>query len=445
MSDLLALCEEAVLLAQRRGAEEAEAYGVDGRQTEVFLERNDVKLGKAQVRSGIGLRVIRSKGLGFASVNSLDKGRLKDMADRAIALASKAPPDPNNQLPDPGPVRRVEGIYDKESESLTPEDVLEYATGMLRAAKEYDPRVTVDSGTFDASVGERAIFTSRGTEGSERSSTFTYYMLAFARDGQDVGSFDYLFEGTHRVREIAAEEMGLRLGERVVASLGARRSKTFKGTVVMNPYTVQPLVADLLASALDANNVQKGMSRLAGKLEAEIATPLLTIRDDGLLPGGLGSGAFDREGVPHKPLMLVERGRLLGYLYNAYTAAREGRRTTGHASGDQRNVPTIGPTNFILEPGHTSKEDLIGEVDSGILITRFSGWPQAVSGDFSGAVKGGFLIERGEIVHPVKETLIAGNIFELLKSLSGVSRELENVFNYRLPYLRFDGVSITSG
>ncbi len=77
-------------------------------------------------------------------------------------------------------------------------------------------------------------------------------------------------------------------------------------------------------------------------------------------------------------------------------------------------------------------------------MTRFSGWPQAVSGDFSGAVKGGFLIENGEVVRPVKETLIAGNIIELLEKISGASREVEEVFNYKLPYLRFEEVSITS-
>ncbi|MFQ5837736.1 MAG: TldD/PmbA family protein [Thermoplasmata archaeon] len=445
MSQLLHLCEKAVLLAQEKGADEAEAYGIDGKQTQVFLERNDVKLGKAQIRSGIGLRVFKSKGLGFASVNSLEPTKVKEMAERAVSLASRAPEDPHNRLPEPQPLRPVKGLYDEESEALTAEDILEYATGMLRAAKEYDPRVTVDSGTFDAAVGEKAIFSSRGVQASERNSTFTYFMMAFARDGQEVGSFDYLFEGTHKVADIGSEQMGRHLGERVVDALGARKAKTFKGTVLMNPYTVQPLVADLLASALNANNVQKGMSRLAGKVGQEIASSLLTVKDDGVVPGGLGSSSFDREGIPHTSMVLVEKGRLEGYLHNSYTAAKEGKGTTGHASGDQRNVPAIGPTNFIVDPGERSKQELIDEIDRGILVTRFSGWPQSVSGDFSGAVKGGFLIEKGDVAYPVKETLIAGNIFELLKNLSGISREVEEVFNYTLPYLRFEDVSITSG
>ncbi len=444
MSELLGLCEKAVRLAEKKGADEAEAYGVDGKQVQVFLERNDVKMGKTQVLGGIGLRALKDKGLGFASVNVLEEGAVKKVVDRAVSLASKSPSDPHNRLPEPRPLRGVPGLYDDASEGMEAGDVLAQATRMLEAAKEVDERVVVDGGTFDASVGERALYNSRGVEGQERSSLFTYFMIAFAREGADVGSFDYLFEGTHQMEDVAAEQMGRRLGERVIKALGAKKAETFKGTVLMNPYTVEPLVAEFVNSAVDSNNVQKGMSRFAGKCGERVASELLTIRDDGTLPGGLGSSSFDREGVPHSPKPLIEAGVLVDYLYNTYTASKEERETTGHAIGDQRNVPAIGPTNFIIEPGKHPTEELIAEVDKGVLVTRFSGWPQAVSGDFSGAVKGGFLIENGEVVRPVKETLIAGNIIELLEKISGASREVEEVFNYKLPYLRFEEVSITS-
>lgn len=445
MGELRSLCEAGVQAALRRGADEAEAYGVDGRQVQVFLERNDVKLGKSQVLQGVGLRVLKDRGLGFASVNLLEEGKVGEAAEKAVALASRAPPDPHNGLPEAAPLPSVRGLYDEESASVQAEDVLDHATRMLRAAREVDPRVTVDSGAFDAYVGERALVNSRGIQASERSSDFVYYMVAFAREGQEVGSFDYLFEGTHRVREIAAEDMARRLARRVVDAFGARRAETFKGTVLLNPYTVESLVAGLLTSALNANHVQKGMSRLAGKRGETVASDLLTVHDDGTLPGGLGSSAFDREGVRHAPLVLVEDGVLREYLYNVYTASKEGRATTGHAAGEQRNVPGIGTTNLAVEPGATPRDTLVEEIERGILVTRFSGWPQGVSGDFSGAVKGGFLVENGEVVHPVKETLIAGNIFEMLQTLSGVSKEVEEVFSYRLPYLRFEDVSVTSG
>lgn len=445
MTDLLGVCERTVTAALRHGADAAEAYGVDGREVEVFLESNDVKMGKSQSHRGIGLRVLKDKGLGFASVNTLEGPRVEGALDRAVTLASRATPDPNQGLPDPRPLPRVEGLYDPEAEAFGTKEVLAQARSMLEAAREVDDRVVVDSGTFEAHVGQRALFSSRGVEAEERSSDFVYFMVAFAREGDQVGSFDYLFEGTHRVADVQAEAMAGRLAERVVGALGARPTETFRGTVLLNPYTVETLVAGPLTAAVNANNVQKGMSRLAGRLGKAVATDLLTVRDDGTVPGGLGSSSFDREGVPHAPLTLLAEGRLESYLYNDYTARKEGRETTGHATGDQRNVPSIGPTNFLMEPGTQSREELIGEIERGLLVTRFSGWPQSVSGDFSGAVKGGFLIEKGEVVRPVKETLIAGNVFELLENLSGASREVEEVFNARLPYLRFEDVSVTSG
>lgn len=431
-------------MAERNGADEAEAFGVDGKQVQVFLERNDVKMGKSQVIGGIGLRAFKDRGLGFASVNVLEERAVKGMVDSAVSLASKSPADPHNHLPEPRELREVPGLYDKESEGTETGDVLAHATRMLEAAKGVDPRVIVDGGTFDAIVEERTIYNSRGAKGVERSSGFTYFMVAFARDGDDVGSFDYLFEGTHNVREIAAEEMGRRLGERVIGALGAKRAETFRGPVLMNPYTVQSLVADFVTSALNSNNVQKGMSRMAGKRGERVASDQLTVRDDGTIPGGLGSSSFDREGMPHSPRSLIEAGVVSDYLYNTYTASKEERETTGHATGNQRSVPAIGPSNLMIEPGERSRDELVAEIGRGVLVTRFSGWPQAVSGDFSGAVKGGFLIEKGEIVRPIKETLIAGNILELLTKISGVSREVEAVFNYRLPYMRFEDVSITS-
>lgn len=445
MSDLLALCERTVQRALGRGADAVEAYGVDGREIEVFLERNDVKLGKAQGRSGIGLRVLRGQGQGFASTNSLEEEKVAAMMEQAISLATKAPKDPHVTLPDGGRVRPLEGLYDEAAESFGAEEALDRGTEMLRAARQYDPRITVDSGTFNAAVGERAIFNSQGVEAQERTSLFTYFLLAFSRENNEVGSFDFLVEGTHQVADVQTEALGRRLAERIIRAIGPQRTESFRGAIVLNPYTVDTLLAGLLAAAVNANNVQKGMSRLAGRVGEPVATALLQVHDDGSLPGGLGSSAFDREGVPHRPLALVEEGRLQAFLHNAYTAAKAESETTGHAAGDQRTVPAIGPTNLSLAPGDRPRDGLIEEIDHGLLVNRFSGWPQAVSGDFSGVVKGGYRIEKGEVVHPVKETLIAGNIFELLHNLSGVSREVEEVFSHRLPYVRFDDVSITGG
>lgn len=142
---------------------------------------------------------------------------------------------------------------------------------------------------------------------------------------------------------------------------------------------------------------------------------------------------------------IIDDGILRTYLYNSYTARKEGRSSTGHASGGARTVPGIGPTNLLVKPGQRSKEELISDVKRGILVTRFSGFPEPVSGELSGVVKGGFLIEDGKLTRPLIETMISGNLFELLAKISGLSRETERISTLVAPHIRIEDVSITGG
>jgi PmbA protein len=445
LSDLLSLCERAVAQALRNGADEAEAFGIDQKEYDVLIERNDVKICKSQLRTGIGLRIFKSKRLGFASVNSLEPLKTDKLVEKSIALAAKAPKDQFNELPKPRPIRKVSGIYDRNCEGLDSSVIFGKAAAMLNAARTFDKRVIVDGGSFNTTVGEKAIFNSSGIEASEMESSFQYSLMAFARDGQEIGSFDGCYEGTHKLKEVEVEKAAIQLAKRVVKSLHAKKSQSFNGPILLSPMSNLMLLTDALDSSVNANNVQKGMSKLAGKIGENIASPLLTVRDDGRMPGGFGSSSFDREGIPHTPIKIVDKGKLCAYLYNSYTAKKDGCDTTGHALGGPRGVPMIGVTNFIMEPGAKNKNSLISEMKRGILVTRFSGIPDPSSGDFSGVVKGGFYIEDGEIAHPLKETLIAGNIFEAMNKISGISKETENIINYRLPFVRFEDVSITCG
>ncbi len=132
-------------------------------------------------------------------------------------------------------------------------------------------------------------------------------------------------------------------------------------------------------------------------------------------------------------------------MYNTYTANKAGRLSTGHASGGARTAPGIGPTNFIIKSGNINYKDMISNIDRGIIVTRFSGNTNPVSGDFSGVVKGGYLIKNGKIIKPLIETLIAGNIFEALNKITAISKETKWVNSSILPYLVIEDVNITSG
>jgi len=442
---ILDLGELAVKKALQFGADEAEAFLIQGKEINVRAENNEVKIATSQIKDGIGIRVFSNQGLGFASVNLLDEEKIEAAAQDAVRLSKAAPRDKYNLLPEPKPIKKVPRLYDEKAEEFGMDRAISLVEEMLATAKGYDRRVTVDTAMFNASVGRWAIVNSNGIREEEQGSHFVYDIVGMARDGEEVSSFNDRFDSTRLVDEIDVKRIALEFARNVIASLGAKRGKSFKGAVILSPNAAQELMMGTIIHSINANNVQKGMSKWAGRLKERVASPLLTIEDNGLLVGGAGSYSFDREGLPPTPLAIIEDGLLQTYLYNSYTAQKEDRPSTGHASGDTREVPAIDPTNLIINAGDRSKDELIGEIKRGVFVTRFSGDPEEVSGDFSGVVKGGFLIENGKLTQPLIETLIAGNLFELLAKISGLSRETERIGSFVAPYIRMEEVSITSG
>lgn len=436
--------EIAVKKALELGADEAEAYLIRGKEFNVSLESNDIKLAKSQTRDGIGIRVFKNKSLGFASVNVFSEPKIIEAVSNAVRLARLTPTDKYNQLPMPTPLTEVEAIYDPQAEKIGMDFALDNAAKMLKTVQNFDKRVSVDNGSFDASVYESAIVNSKGIKASEKQSGFSYAIIGMATDKQDVSCFQYEFDATHQAREVKVEKVALDFAQKVINSLGAKKWESFKGTVILDPEVVTELLSVILYS-VSANNVQKGMSKLAKSLNQKIALADLSIEDNGLLKGGNGSGSFDREGVGRKPIKLIDKGILNTFLYNSYTANKENRMSTGHAAGGTRGTPDIGPTNLTISPGSKAKDELIKEVKKGILVTRLSGFPNPVSGDFSGVVKGGFRIENGEIGKPVIETMLAGNVFEMINQISGISREQKRIFSYIVPWFKIEDISITSG
>jgi len=438
------ICRQAVQAALRAGAHEAEAWASLSRETEVYLENNDVKLGKSHRRGGIGIRVFRDRALGFASVNSFSMNQIEEAAERACAIATSGTGDPFNRLPDPRKVETLAGIYDPEAESFGAADALSRCLEMFQAAKSFDPRVSVDSGTFRSILEDHAVVNSRGVDVAERVSAFAWMLMGMALQGEEVSSFDIQVDGTHLKTRIQTAEAGVTLARNVVSSLGAKKPEGFTGPVILSPHAVQELVLGCISHAVDANHVQKGLSRLAGKLGQPVASPAVTLIDDGTYSDGLAAGSFDREGVPHSPVTVIEKGILRSYLYNTYTALKEDTVSTGHAAGDSRSSPGVGPSNLIMKEGDRKWTDLVAEVGRGLIVNRYSGGVNPVSGDFSGVVKGGHLVVDGEVRMPVRETLIAGNVYEMLGKVSGVSQERKMILSSLLPHLRVEDVSVTS-
>ena len=442
-SKLIDLCVDALDRTKRKGADEVEVYAESVRTITVAIEKNDLQVSRAQRETMMGVRAFLGRRVGFASTN--DPSGIDEACCDAITLAKASPFDENNILPQPEKSEYVSGIYDSACEGFTIERAIEQTVRMLDIARAIDKRLILGDGEFSVHIGARALINSNGVSWEEPESLFVYFALATASAGELVSNMDYQFGATRSADAINVEPITRRACENALGSLGAKKGVSFNGQVVLSPNAAQSLFASLILFQSNAKNVLRGMSRWKDALGSAVASDLITVVDDGRMPNGVGTSSFDREGVPHKRTALIESGRLTSFMHNTYTAAALGMENTGHASGSARSVPGIGASNFEILPGEKSKDELIGEIDQGVFVTRFSGRADPVSGDFSGVAKGGYLIENGHISRPIRGTLIAGNAFDALKNLSGVSREQERVFSLTLPYLRLERISVTAG
>jgi PmbA protein len=443
---ILDLLHYAIKQAEIFGASDAEAYAATNNESEVFIENNDVKQAKSQSVSSIGIRVVLDGSIGFYSINDLAKSRIRDGAAMAIKIARASPKDRHNILPNRSKSKSLRGIYDRNAESFQTLDAATSAAEMLKAAKSYDNRVSVDSGNFSAQVTTHALANSNGIELKERASVFSWSIMGMAIENTDISSFDYQVGGSHYVKDIDVSNTASDFAETVVKSLGTEKIQdSFKGEMLLTPMAANEMIEEVIAYAINSDALQKKSSHFAGKIGKHVASDLLTVEDDATNVDGLNASSFDREGVSHRRNVVIEKGILKKFLYNTYTASKDGVRSTGNAGGSTSSPPVVSTTNFLVKPMRSSVDTLISEIDKGILISRFSGNVNPVNGDFSGVVKGGRLIMRGTIQHSVKEVMVAGNVFEALRRLNGISRERKVIYDSILPYMRFDGISFTTG
>jgi PmbA protein len=443
---ILDLLHYAVKQAEALGATDAEVYAATSSESEVFIENNDVKQAKSQSTSGIGIRVLLGGSLGFYSINDLTKSRITDAAAMAIKIAHASPKDKHNVLPGKSKSKALRGIYDKNAESFQASDAAGMAAEMLEVAKSYDNRISVDSGNFNGEMVTHALVNSNGIELKERASVFSWSIMGMAIENGDISSFDYQLGGSHFVKDIDVCNTATEFAETVVKSLGTRKiEQSFKGEMLLTPMAVNEMIEEVVAHAINSDSVQKKSSHFAGKIGKQVASDLLTVEDDATNVEGLNASSFDREGVPHHRNIVIERGILKKFLYNTYTASKDGIRSTGNASGSTSSPPSVSTTNFLIRPSRSNFDTLVSEMRHGLIISRFSGNVNPVNGDFSGVVKGGRLVRNGTIQYPVKEVMVAGNVFEALRHLNGISKERKVIYNSIVPYLRFDGISFTAG
>ncbi len=436
--------ENAVHKALQAGAAMAEAYIGNSKDLDIEVRNSKVETMKLAEDRGMGIRVFQDGKTGFSFTTDLGSAAVDNAIMQALANARLAEPDPYRLLPRPAPSYPAMDLYDPAIRAATVEEKIDMARTMESEARAADARVNIiESSTYQDGEAEVTLVNSHGLSIFYGGSYCGMYITLVAGEGED-SQTGFAMNFSLRYADLDPTILGKRAAGRAVRMLGARPGVTRHAAVVLEPYVATGILG-LLASSLSAEAVQKGRSLLAGKVGRQVASDQINIIDDGTLPGGIASAPFDGEGVPTSRTVLVQDGKLQGFLHNIYTSAKEGVLSTGNGMrGSFKGTPEVGTTNFFIEPGDQTAEQIIGEISSGLYVTEVMGLHTAnpISGDFSlGA--GGLWIENGKLAYPVRGLAIAGNIMEMLGQVDAVGSDLQFFGGRGAPTIRVSRMSIS--
>jgi PmbA protein len=429
----LELAASAVAMAQKAGADEAEAtssvaerFSTEARGAEI------VKLEQSTGRA-LSLRVFVDGGR-KATLSTTDFSRdgMESLVRRVVDAARYVAEDRCAGLPetpaaaDGGDLAADLEIYFDDVRARDPDEKMADVRTMEAQTRAYDPRIVNSNGSrLSDAVVTLALVNSRGFRGSYRATNASRGASPVAHDGPNKRTASYGSASRSYTMLEGAESIARTAARRVMEMFGARKPATMRVPVIFERDVAASVLSDLF-SALTGANVAIGNSYFADRIGEKIGSDLVTIVDDGRLPQGLGTSPFDAEGTPTRKTVVFERGTLRTFLFDTYYARRLGASTTGNAAGGG-----IGPNNFYLEPGAESLEQLIAATPRGILVLDTIGFAtEYASGTYSRGARG-IMIENGAPAYPIEEFTIASNLRQMLAGIDRIANDL-----------RFDGTVV---
>ena len=433
--------------AVKRGASAAEVIIRQRTEFSVGVRLGEVETLKEATDRGLGLRVLIEGKQASVSVSDFSRPALDQLITDAIELARATSPDDSAGLPEIEEFAKTIpdlDLFDSEIASLSTEDKIELALRAEQAAREFSPMIiNFDGGGFDSSSGSMILANSFGFTGEYSGTSCSLATVPVAAENGKMQR-DYWYDVRRKFKELdSPENIGVMAAKRTLRKLGARPVPTQNVPVVFEPNIARDLLGDIF-TAISGESVFRKASFLVGQLGESVANERLTIIDDGVDPGRLGSRPFDAEGLPTRRTVVIRSGVLESYLLNTYTGRKLGLRSTGNASRGLVGVPSVEPGNLYVEPGKHSPAEIIGSLSKGLLVTELIGFGvNIVTGDYSRSASG-IWIENGQPSFPVQGVTIAGNLKEMLTSIEMIGNDLDYRGNVLSPTLLIGQMTVSA-
>lgn len=420
--EALALATLAVDAALAAGATDAEAtLGIADRFSAEARGSELTKLEQSRSRA-LSLRTFVGLRRASLATTDLTPDGIRALARRIVEAAAFVGEDRDAGLPDNVAAAGDDaalGLAQADVAARDPQAKVADALALERAIRTADPRIDNSRGSQTAdAVATVALANSRGFRGSYCSTTASRSTAPIANDdgAKRIAQYGSAARGYAQLEPV--ETVAAQAVYRAIAICGARKPATTTVPVIFDRDVAASVLSDLF-TAINAASIAVGNSYLTDAIGEAVGSPLVTIVDDGRLPGGLGTSPFDAEGTPTRRTIVFERGVLKTFLYDTYYARRLGAQTTANASGGG-----IGPNNFYLEPGSGTLEELIAKTPRGIVVLDTIGFAtEYASGTYSRGARG-LWIENGEIAYAIDEFTISSTFRAMLAGIDAVADDL---------------------
>ena len=435
------LLQSLIAAAKKAGADAADALYVENVSASVSYRLGKLEDVERSEASDVGLRVFIGQKVAFVSSTDLSQEAVLALPGRAVAMARLAPEDqfaclaPRDRLATSIPALDLEDPEEPSADLL-----VEQARAVEAAAMAVKGITNSEGGGAGFGRTAIALATSEGFFGRYAGTSHSISVAVLAGEGTEMER-DYDYTSARRSADLETpESVGHRAGERTIARLHPRKAKSQAVPVVFDPRESAGLISHL-SGAISGSSIARGVSFLKESMGQEIFAPGITIIDDPHRIRGLRSKPFDGEGVANKRMAVVENGVLKTWLLDCASAKQLGLQTTGHAARGTGGPPHPSASNFYMQPGALTPDELIADIAEGFYVTELMGMGvNGVTGDYSRGASG-FWIENGKIAYPVAEVTIAGNLKDMYQRLTPAS---DLVFRYgtNAPTCRIEGMTV---
>ena len=443
-AELTDLAARLVDLARAAGADSADALVAEG--TSIQIDVRDGRLEQAERSEGIdlGLRVFVGRRGALVSSSDRRAATLQAMAERAVAMAREAPEDPHAGLADPADLATDRDMDRLDLADPSPEPSpahLEDIARRAEAAAKAVPGVTQVS-SAGAGFGQRSVALVASNGFAARYGRTDHGLSVVAISGTGT-AMERDWDGDGRVHAAdlrSPEDIGRTAGERAAARAGATRPPTGTFPVLFDERISASLVGHLL-SAINGAAIARGQSFLRDAMGQSVLPDGIDLTEDPHRPRQSGSKLFDAEGLPTQARALVQDGRLTTWVLDLSSARKLGLRSTGHAARGAGSQPSPSVTNLALTQGTASRDDLIRDMGTGLLVTSLIGSTiNANTGDYSRGASG-FWVQDGQVMGPVNECTIAGNLRDMLRRIVPANDARAHLSRV-VPSILIDGMTI---